>query len=114
MTIDKSMEVVEGLMSYNQSVDLLSQPEIEYVTVGQLGRSAAVLLTAGVEVKFFGFDLEAYFRKTGKQTADIWKSGFCHPDGYGYDPRIQFLDNERPLCCAEGSPVSWWLRSGAS
>ena len=103
MTIDKSMEVVEGIMSYNQSVDLLSQPEIEYVTVGQLGRSAAVLLTAGVKVKFFGFDLEAYFRKTGKQTADIWKSGFCHPDGYGYDPRIQFGQREAPVLCGRQS-----------
>jgi hypothetical protein len=33
---------------------------IEYVTVGQL-------MTIGLTVKLWGFDLEAYFRKTGKQ-----------------------------------------------
>ena len=103
MTIDKSMTLIEGLLSYNQSVDLMSQPEIEYVTVGQLGRAAAVLLTAGIEVKLWGFDLEAYFRKTGKQRADIWKSGFVHADGFGYDPRIQFGQREAPVLCGRQS-----------
>ena len=45
MTIDKTMELIEGLASYNQLIDLESQPEIEYVRVGQLSRAAALLLS---------------------------------------------------------------------
>jgi hypothetical protein len=85
MTIDKTMELVEGVVAYNFLVDLESQPEIEYVTVGQLGRAAAILMTIGLTVKLWGFDLEAYFRKTGKQRSHWWMSGFVHADGYGYD-----------------------------
>ena len=97
MTIDKTMELIEGLPSYNQLIDLEGQPVIEYVRVSQLGRAAAVLLTAGVEVRLFGFDLEAYFRKTGKQRADWWMSGHVHPDGFGFDTRIQFGQREAPV-----------------
>ena len=103
MTIDKTMELVEGVPSYNHVVDLTSQPEIEYVRVNQLSRSAAILMTAGVRVKLWGFDLEAYFRKTGKQRAHWWMSGFVHADGYGYDPRIQFGQREAPVLCGRQS-----------
>jgi len=103
MTIDKTMELVEGLASYNHLIDLESQPEIEYVTVGQLSRGAAVLLTAGVSVKLWGFDLEAYFRKTGKQRSHWWMSGFVHADGFGFDPRIQFGQREAPVLCGRQS-----------
>ena len=109
MTIDKTMELIEGLASYNQLIDLESQPEIEYVRVGQLGRAAAILLTAGVEVKLFSFDLEAYFRKTGKQRSSWWMSGFVHADGYGYDPRIQFGQREAPVLCGRQSCFLVWV-----
>ena len=103
MTIDKTMELIEGIAPYNQLIDLESQPEIEYVRVGQLGSATAILLTAGVSVKLFGFDLEAYFRKTGKQRAHWWMSGFVHADGYGFDPRIQFGQREAPVLCGRQS-----------
>jgi hypothetical protein len=109
MTIDKTMELIEGLASYNQLIDLESQPEIEYVRVSQLGRAAAILSTAGVEVKLFGFDLEAYFRKTGKQRGSWWMSGFVHADGYGYDPRIQFGQREAPVLCGRQSCFLVWV-----
>ena len=103
MTIDKTMELVEGIVAYNFLIDLESQPEIEYVTVGQLGRAAAILMTIGLTVKLWGFDLEAYFRKTGKQRSHWWMSGFVHADGYGYDPRIQFGQREAPVLCGRQS-----------
>ena len=103
MTIDKTMQLVEGLASYNHLIDLESQPEIEYVSVGQLARGAAILLTAGVSVKLWGFDLEAYFRKTGKQRSHWWMSGFVHADGFGFDPRIQFGQREAPVLCGRQS-----------
>ena len=53
MTIDKTMELVEGIVAYNFLIDLESQPEIEYVTVGQLGRAAAILMTIGPERRWW-------------------------------------------------------------
>eukprot|EP00966_Prymnesium_polylepis_P158618 3666441-Prymnesium_polylepis.1 len=50
MTIDKSMQLVDGVASYNDCVDLDAQPSIEYVTVTMLGRASAILITSGVEV----------------------------------------------------------------
>ena len=76
---------------------------IEYVKVSQLGRATAILLTAGVEVKLWGFDLEAYFRVTGKQRSAWWMSGFVHGVGYGYDPRIQFGQRVAPVLCGRQS-----------
>eukprot|EP00966_Prymnesium_polylepis_P236870 5478185-Prymnesium_polylepis.1 len=61
-----------------------------------LGRASAILITSGVKVAVWGFDLEANFRKTGKQRADVWMSGFCHLDGFGVDERVQFGQREAP------------------
>jgi hypothetical protein len=108
MTIDKTMQLVDGVASYNDCVDLEAQPSIEYVNVAMLGRASAILLTSGVEVKVWGFDLEAYFRKTGKQRADVWMSGFCHHDGFGVDERVQFGQREAPVLTGRQSCFIVW------
>ena len=108
MTIDKSMQLVYGVDSYNACIDLDAQPSIEYVTVAMLGRAAAVLKTSGVRVKVWGYDLEAYFRKTGKQVDSIWASGFCHGDGFGVDERVQFGQREAPVLTGRQSCFIVW------
>ena len=42
---------------------------VEMVRVQQLCRAAAILMTAGVGVRLWSFDLEAYFRKTGNEVS---------------------------------------------
>jgi hypothetical protein len=108
MTIDKTMQLVDGVDSYNSRIDLESQPAIDYVSVSMLGRAAAILMTAGVSVSIWGFDLEAYFRKTGKQRAHVWMSGFVHGDGYGADERVQFGQREAPVLCGRQSCFLIW------
>jgi len=108
MTIDKTMQLVDGVDSYNSCIDLESQPAIDYVSVSMLGRAAAILRTAGVSVSIWGFDLEAYFRKTGKQRAHVWVSGFVHGDGYGADERVQFGQREAPVLCGRQSCFLIW------
>ena len=108
MTIDKTMQLVVGVDSYNDCVDLDAQPAIEYVTVSMLGRASAILITAGVRVATWGFDLEAYFRKTGKQRADVWASGFVHHDGFGVDERVQFGQREAPVLTGRQSCFIVW------
>ena len=103
MTIDKTMQLIYGVASYNDCIDLDVMPAIEYVSVAMLGRAVAIMQTAGVDVRLWGFDLEAYFRKTGKQRAHIWMSGFVHADGYGADERVQFGQREAPVLCGRQS-----------
>ena len=60
-------------------------------------------MTAGIGVRLWSFDLEAYFRKTGKQRADWWKSGYILPDGFGFDKRVQFGQREAPVLTSRQS-----------
>ena len=108
MTIDKTMRLVAEVFAYNECVDLESQPSIEYVSVSMLGRATAILLTSFLRVRVWGFDLEAYFRKTGKQRADVWMSGFVHSDGYGADERVQFGQREAPVLTGRQSCFIVW------
>ena len=108
MTIDKTMQLVAGVDAYNSRIDLSAQPAIDYVSVAMLGRACAIFLTAGVPVLVWGFDLEAYFRKTGKQRAHVWMSGFVHSNGYGADERVQFGQREAPVLCGRQSCFLVW------
>ena len=69
MTIDKTIELTPGVASYNDSVDLDAIEPVVYVKIADLSEASAILSTAGVPVAMFGFDFEAYFRKTGKQAS---------------------------------------------
>ena len=97
MTIDKSMQLSALFESYNSQVRLDLEPTIDYVSVGLASRSTAILLTAGVKVSLWGFDIDAYFRKSGKQRSHWWMSGLLYWDGFANDPRIQFGQREAPV-----------------
>ena len=112
MTIDKTMELILGVPSYNDSIDLETQLKIDYVSLSMLAKAAAIMRTADAPVKFWGFDLKAYFRKTGKQRADIWMSGFVHADGFGKDERVQFGQREAPVLTGRQSCyIVWAIRN---
>ena len=108
VTIDKSMTLSELFASYNAAVALEEYDPVEMVRVQQLCRAAAILLTAGVGAKLWSFDLEAYFRKTGKQRSDWWKSGYLLPDGFGFDKRVQFGQKEAPVLTSRQSNFLVW------
>ena len=108
MTIDKSMQLTTLFAAYNDHVRLKEEPEIEYVSVRLLGRATAILLTAGAPVEDWGFDVDAYFRKSGKQRAHVWMSGLLYWDGYANDPRIQFGQREAPVRLGRQSTFLRW------
>ena len=108
LTIDKSMPLSMTLVAYNAAVDLDMYDPVEMVRVQQLCRAVAILLTARAGVRIWSFDLEAYFRKTGKQRADWWKSGYLLPDGAGYDKRVQFGQREAPVLTSRQSNFLVW------
>ena len=102
------MPLSEIFESYNAAVALESYDPVEMVRVQQLCRAVAILLTARVGVRVWSFDLEAYFRKTGKQRADWWKSGYVLPDGFGFDKRVQFGQREAPVLTSRQSNFIVW------
>jgi hypothetical protein len=108
ITIDKSMELSTRFESYNSAVALEEFNPVEMVRIEQLCRAIAIFLSAGVGVRMWSFDLEAYFRKTGKQRADWWKSGYVLPDGYGFDKRVQFGQREAPVLTSRQSNFLVW------
>ena len=108
MTIDKTMGLSDIFLSYNAAVDLREFDPVEMVRIEQLCRAAAVFRTAGVGVRVWSFDLEAYFRKIPKQRADWWKSGYLLPDGAGFDKRIQFGQKEAPVLTSRQSNFLVW------
>ena len=108
ITIDKSMELSDLVKAYNTAVDLEAFDPVEMVRVQQLARAAAILLTASAGVRVWSFDFEAYFRKTGKQRADWWKSGYVLPDGFGFDKRVQFGQREAPVLTSRQSNFLVW------
>ena len=108
VTIDKTMSLSDCFESYNAAVDLEQFDPVEMVRVQELCRAAAILLTAHVGVRVWSFDLEAYFRRIGKQRADWWKSGYVLPDGYGFDKRVQFGQKEAPVLTSRQSNFLVW------
>ena len=108
ITIDKSMELSARFVAYNSAVVLEEFNPVEMVRIEQLCRAIAIFLSAGVGVRMWSFDLEAYFRKTGKQRADWWKSGYVLPDGYGFDKRVQFGQREAPVLTSRQSNFLVW------
>ena len=111
ITIDKTMPLSTVFASYNAAVDLEKYDPVEMVRVQQLCRAIAIFITAGVGVRVWSFDLEAYFRRTGKQRADWWKSGYVLPDGFGFDKRVQFGQREAPvLTSRQANFLVWAMR----
>ena len=108
VTIDKSMQLSDSLTAYNDAVRLDTFDPVEMVRVHQLCRAVAIFLTAGVGARVWSFDLEAYFRKIGKQRADWWKSGYMLPDGAGFDKRVQFGQKEAPVLTSRQSNFLVW------
>ena len=93
MTVDLTIQLKDGVTSYNDAVAAdteLINTKIEMCTVRQLARATAILLTSGVRVRNWGFDLAAYFRQIGTQRMDWWLSGTTRAEGFGRDERVQF------------------------
>ena len=93
MTVDKTITLADGVTSYNDAVledEHLRNVRVTMVKLQELGRGHAILQTSDQKVKFWGFDLQSYFRKMGVQKTYRWQSGTTRADGFGDDRRVQF------------------------
>ena len=106
VTIDKTMHISGDpeLPSYNLCIDLpVHEAGRRYalVRMWQYGRAAAILgtsvaLTPQIQVLEFSMDLEAFFRKHGKQRKYLYQSGRLVFDGFGHDRRVNFGERDAP------------------
>ena len=103
LTIDKTMKLSsdsppEPVDAYNDYIDVDTDRErhgpFVLPRVWQLSRAAAILATAGVEIKLGKFDLSTYFRCHGKQRAHVHQSGRLFASGYGHDYRVNFGERD--------------------
>ena len=72
---DKSGPRVPRFIPFNSSLTLSELPVVCYVSISCLSRDAAILASSGAEVKLWAGDLDAFYRKSGRQNADLWKQG---------------------------------------
>lgn len=114
MTIDLSwprQEIGLGVESVNDSIDRSAWPVVRLLRASQLAESAAILQTSGVEVRAWSFDCEAYYRKVGRQRAEIWRNCYAVADGVVVDEREQFGDASAAVkCCRMSNYLAWLVR----
>ena len=93
----------EGPRSVNAAIDRSGWPTVGMPRPMQVAESAAILLTAGGPVKLWGFDCEAYYRKVGRQNAEINRNCIWVRGGFVVDPREQFGDASAAVKCVRMS-----------
>ena len=114
MTIDLSWprpELGLEVAAVNDAIDRSAWPVVRLLRASQLAESAAILQTSGVGVKVWSFDCEAYYRKVGRQRAEVWRNCYAVADGVVVDEREQFGDASAAVkCCRMSNYLAWLVR----
>ena len=103
MVIDLSWPRWEGgvgrALSVNASIDRSEWPAVAMPRPMQIAEAAAILMAAGGRAKVWGCDCEAYYRKVGRQRAEIYRNCLRADGGFVVDPREQFGDASAAVKC---------------
>ena len=86
-------------LSVNASMDRSEWPTVAMPRPMQIAEAAAVLLASGGRVRLWGLDCEAYYRKVGRQKAEIYRNCVWVLGGFVVDPREQFGDASAAVKC---------------
>ena len=107
MVIDLSWPRWEGgvgrALSVNAAIDRSEWPAVGMPRPMQLAEGAAILLSSKGPVKMWGWDGEAYYRKVGRQRAEIHRNCVWVRGGFVVDPREQFGDASAAVKCVRMS-----------
>jgi hypothetical protein len=112
LCVDKTIEMVDGTVSYNGTIFLDDDPNrVRLPGVGTLCRAASILRTCGIEVLIGKLDLASFFRVHPKQRAYIHQSQRRFPDGWGSDLGVNFGERDAPdHCCRSSNAVNFFIR----
>ena len=107
MVIDLSWPRWEGgvgrALSVNAAINRSEWPAVGMPRPMQLAEGTAILLSSMGPVKMWGWDGEAYYRKVGRQRAEIHRNCVWVRGGFVVDPREQFGDASAAVKCVRMS-----------
>ena len=109
MVIDLSWPIegmaVEGgpATSVNDAIDRSGWPYVPMVRPRDSAEAMAILLSSGEEVLAWGWDGEAYYRKVGRQRAEVYRNCLWVLAGFVVDEREQFGDASAAVKCVRMS-----------
>ena len=95
----------EHVPSLNESMDRDQWPAARMVLVREVAEAAATLKTSGVAVKISVLDCRAYYKRFGRQLAELWRNGAVTADGYIIDGRCCFGSAADAAKCTRFSNV---------
>ena len=90
-------------LSVHAASDRSEWPAVGMPRPMQIAESAAILLSSGGRVRLWGLDCEAYYRKVGRQNAEIYRNCIWMRGGFVVDPREQFGDASAAVKCVRMS-----------
>jgi hypothetical protein len=67
------------------------------------GEAAAILCSSGAPVKLWGLDCDAYYRRFGRQRAELWRNAAVMAEGFQLDERCCFGSAADATKCARCS-----------
>ena len=76
--------------SLNASMSRSRWPKGKLAKVSELAEAAAIMRLAGVPVKLWKFDCDAFYKRMGRQTAQLWRVAMAREDGIQVDTRCCF------------------------
>ena len=76
--------------SLNESMERSRWPQGKLARVGELAEAAAIMRLAGAPVKLWKFDCEAFYKRMGRQNAQLWRVAMVREAGMQVDTRCCF------------------------
>ena len=90
-------------LSVNAAMDRSGWPAVSMPRPMQIAEAAAILASARGPVKLWGLDCEAYYRRAGRQRAEVYRNCMWAQGGFVVDPREQFGDASAAVKCVRMS-----------
>ena len=76
--------------SLNASMMRSRWPQGKLAKVSELAEAAAIMRLAGAPVKLWKFDCDAFYKRMGRQTAQLWRVAMAREEGIQVDSRCCF------------------------
>ena len=93
----------EFVSSHNASIDRSAWPPARMIHVRDVAEAAAIMQLSEAPVKLWSVDCEAFYRKMGRQRAEIWRNAMAVADGFQVDKRCCFGSAADAAKCARVS-----------
>ena len=100
MMMDSEGNFIESI---NGSADRSKWPTNRLPRANKLAEAAAILRSSGAPTALWGFDCEAFYRKMGRQRAELWRNAIATIRGIQLDERCCFGSAADATKCARVS-----------